>query len=541
MIKLIYSCINKAIFLTCILIAPLLFNGNAGAASDDEAPGLKMAHQATIKRSRWSTTDHSKLKPLQKEFKSGDEITEACLSCHSEAAFQFHKTIHWTWIDPASKGDIITGKAGHSVNNFCISTNGMNDPKCTSCHTGWNGKKSKINCLKCHSNADINWKEAFDDYNYFASEQDEESKQMMADIQKDIQKAAQSIIRPERKNCGACHFKGGGGDGVKHGDMDTSLTNPDKELDVHMGINGQNFKCTRCHTTRLHNVAGRIYATPASDNRKSLIEDDLTSKIMCESCHTDKPHKPGSKPNDHTDKVACQSCHIPKFARKNPTKLWWDWSKSGKLKNGKPYNEEGPLGKHTYMSIKGEMKWGKNVIPEYFWFNGSVHTLTAKDKIDPSQVVKVGWPKGKLGDKKSRIFPFKIHRGKQPYDKVYKTLLTPLLSGPHGYWTTFDWQDAFKRGSAYLNLPYSGKFGFVETTYVFPITHMVAPRENTVKCIECHNRKNSRLSKLKGFYMPGRDNFEGVDFMGWILVLGALAGVGLHGLGRFISRKNGKK
>ncbi len=43
------------------------------------------------------------------------------------------------------------------------------------------------------------------------------------------------VVRPERQNCGACHFNGGGGDGVKHGDLDTSLTKPNKALDVHMG------------------------------------------------------------------------------------------------------------------------------------------------------------------------------------------------------------------------------------------------------------------------------------------------------------------
>jgi len=30
--------------------------------------------------------------------------SQACLSCHSEAESQFHKSIHWTWLaDPADK------------------------------------------------------------------------------------------------------------------------------------------------------------------------------------------------------------------------------------------------------------------------------------------------------------------------------------------------------------------------------------------------------------------------------------------------------
>ena len=83
-----------------------------------------------------------------------------------------------------------------------------------------------------------------------------------------------------------------------------------------MGTDGQDFDCTRCHTTRQHHIAGRIYTAPAYTDRKSLVEDDLIAKITCESCHTSTPHKEGSKPNDHTDKVACQSCHIPTMARR---------------------------------------------------------------------------------------------------------------------------------------------------------------------------------------------------------------------------------
>ena len=102
-------------------------------------------------------------------------------------------------------------------------------------------------------------------------------------------------------------------------------------------------------------------------------------EITCESCHSSTPHKADSKANDHTDKVACQSCHIPKFARVNPTKMSWDWSQAGKLKDGKPYSTEGAFGKHDYLSIKGTMVWDKDVKPEYYWFNGSIASLTALD------------------------------------------------------------------------------------------------------------------------------------------------------------------
>ncbi len=43
-----------------------------------------------------STADHSKFDELQQAFKTGPEVTKACLGCHTEAAKQLHKTTPWT-------------------------------------------------------------------------------------------------------------------------------------------------------------------------------------------------------------------------------------------------------------------------------------------------------------------------------------------------------------------------------------------------------------------------------------------------------------
>jgi octaheme c-type cytochrome (tetrathionate reductase family) len=511
----------------------------ASSESGSTAPGRTMARQATKEQMSWTTSDHTKHPALQQTFSEGQEITRACLSCHSEAEAQFKQTIHWTWIGHTDEKGKQLGKAGDSLNNFCIATNKMDDKGCSSCHTGWKGKQQGVNCLVCHSRKKMNWEEAFEDYQAFSASDDPEEAEIAKEIQAEIQTAAQSIGRPTRQNCGECHFKGGGGDGVKHGDLDTSLTKPNKTLDVHMGVDGQNFNCTRCHTTIQHHIAGRIYSKPAYTDRRSLIEDDLTAKITCESCHGSTPHKNDHKANDHTDKVACQSCHIPEFARVLPTKMSWDWSKSGKLKDGKKYKEKGPLGTIDYMSIKGQMTWDKNVKPEYAWFNGAMNTMTVKDTIDPAKVVSVSGPVGSAADPNSRIFPFKIHRGVQPFDKVNNNLLAPLLSGKHGYWATLDWNDALTRGMAAMDVPFSGQFDFVSSTYHFPTTHMVAPKENVVGCDECHTGNGGRLAGISGVYMPGRDKAGWLDTLGWMAVIGAFLGVALHGFGRIFT--NGRK
>ena len=537
-LKLTHKYYVLSILWICFLFfAPVLSFAN----QEQEAPGLELARQAVKVPNKPSTADHSQFKALNQDFASGSEISKACISCHLKAADQLKKTLHWTWLDPNSPKDNQKGKAGYSLNNFCISANGMHDHHCNECHIGWHteGKNAEIDCLKCHGQKKINWEEVFEDYKYFTESKEPEENALAKDAQAEIQEAAQSIGRPTRKNCGSCHFSGGGGDGVKHGDLDSSLIYPNRELDVHMGYDGQDFECTRCHTTIAHSVAGRIYGTPASKTRQSLLEHDLEPKIMCESCHSDKPHKSSSKMNDHTDKVACQTCHVPEIAKVIPVQTWWDWSKAGKKKDGKPYSIDGPLGRPVYRSIKGETKWEKNVIPKYFWFNGSIQGATAKDIIDPTRLVKLAWPDGNRNDKNARIFPFNVHLGKQPYDTENKTIVTPLLSGEHGYWTTFNWQDSIQRGAKYLDLPFSGKIDFVETGYVFPSTHMVAPKEEALECKQCHTRPESRLANLSGFYMPGRDRVKPVDIAGWAIVLCSFVGIVLHALGRIFT--NGRK
>ena len=527
-----------------VILVPLQVQGQVRVLDENQAPGRAMAQQATKGKEIWITADHSLHPALKKELKSGPEVTESCLSCHELAAGQFQKTIHWTWLNPNADPALRVGKAGLTMNNFCINLL-SNEPRCTSCHAGYGWKDKNfdftnphgVDCLVCHEQTGT-YQKFPTGAGFPVTEPTLFKEDGKTFNPPEWNKVAQSVGRPTRQNCGTCHFFGGGGDGVKHGDMDSSLMKPNKELDVHMGVDGQNFDCVRCHTTRVHHIAGRIYSTPAATDRRSLIENDLTPKIMCESCHSRTPHKPGVKANDHTDKVACQSCHIPTFARVNPTKMWWDWSKAGQMKDGQPYKEKDDLGKPKYDTKKGEFHWAKNVTPEYFWFNGSINNLTAKDTIDPSGVVKISYPTGDKNDTNSRIFPFKVHRGRQPYDKVNKNLLIPRLFGKEGtgaYWAEYDWEKAASSGMQYAGLTFSGEMDFVDTSYVFPITHMVAPKDKALQCRECHS-KNGRLQSLSGFYMPGRDANRPVEIIGWIVVLGSLVGVSIHGLGRFIIR-----
>ncbi len=352
------------------------------------------------------------------------------------------------------------------------------------------------------------------------------------------------MARPRRTNCGSCHFYGGGGDGVKHGDLDSSLYEPSRELDVHMSPDGGNFDCIRCHTTTAHKISGRCYKTPAVTEHKSLIDDEQVARISCVSCHTLEPHKEGHKANDHTDIVACQTCHIPEFAREKPTKMWWDWSTAGRTdENGKIYSEKGQYGKDVYNSKKGTFVWETNVVPEYEWYDGRMEYLLLPDKIDPEEApIKVNHPMGEPDKEGSLIYPFKVHMGKQPYDTQSNEVVNVQLFGSKeagAYWKTLEWGPAIEAGMEYAGRDFSGKYDFVETKYYFQISHMVAPKEDSLECSSCHSRQG-RLANLAGFYMPGRDKNDMLNINGWLVVASSLAGVIIHAIGRAVTCRGRK-
>lgn len=524
----------------CALLVLCAAGMASGMKTEDPEGPPPMQHDSV------PTADHSGFEALLQEFTSPQEVTKACLGCHNQADDQLMKTIHWTWICPKEKSGKL-GKAGYSLNNFCISIWG-NEPRCTSCHAGygWQDKTfdksaaENIDCLVCHDQTGT-----YEKYPPGAglpvTEPTEFKESGKTFLPPDYNAVARSVGRPTRKNCGTCHFYGGGGDGVKHGDLDSSLFNPSRSLDVHMAVDGQNFACTRCHTTKAHSIAGRCYQTPAATSRKSLLDYDQITRITCESCHSDRPHS-FEKINDHTDIVACQSCHIPTFARVNPTKMSWDWSAAGKMKDGKPYAEKGDLGKDVYMTKKGAFTWEKFVVPEYGWFNGVIKNTLLTDKIDPLGVVPVNFIDATRDTPNARIYPFKVHQGRQPYDKINQTLAAPKLFGPKGsgaFWSDFDWKTAIEKGMEQAELPFSGEYDFVDTEYRYPTTHMVAPKENALACAACHVSESGRMAELTGFYMPGRDRHPLLNRIGWAGVILALAAVGLHGLGRIFG--TGKK
>lgn len=517
----------------------------------DTRPVDKSVTRLSAEKGPVSTTDHAKLKELQGPFASGPEVTRACLECHTEAGHQFTKNKHWTW----SYDHPVTGQKlgkGVLINNFCTNARG-NEGMCAQCHAGYGmddiktydfTNQENIDCLICHESTGTYYKTPPTEGNKACKVMFEGRPEM------DLTRIAQSVALPGRNNCGSCHFYGGGGDNVKHGDLSSVLFRPGRDIDVHMGEDGENFSCVICHVGEGHDWSGSRYNMVGRDTKGTGKPGMPRDTASCESCHDHDPHKTGLtgiKLNDHVDRVACETCHIPEFAIGGvATKTGWDWRTAGRLKDGEGFKLEGYTqgdGKHrhTYKSIKGSFEYGENLQPTYGWFNGIMQYTTIDTTFDDSKPVLINEPSGSADDPDARIWPFKVMHTVQPYDKGKKTLVYMHLWGndDDAFWGNYDFERAIRRGMADNDIPYSGEYGFIDTYSYWPINHMVAPAEHALSCAECHAREG-RLKDLPGFYLPGRDRSLWLDRIGIWAVIAALAGVLLHAGIRIVLRSRRK-
>jgi octaheme c-type cytochrome (tetrathionate reductase family) len=436
------------------------------------------------------------------EFENASSYQDAssCIACHEDAGTEVMATSHWTW----NHTDTISGQTlgkKNVINNFCVATM-SNEARCTSCHigTGWTDNRveltdeSKIDCLVCHDTTGTYKKPP--------------TAAGAPDPSLDLSYIARNVGLPSRRNCGTCHFYGGGGDAVKHGSLDSTMENPLRSVDVHMGTDGGNFSCTRCHadSDNTHEILGTRYPTDTPDH------------MLCESCHTDAPHDGpdtslNNRLNGHTDRVACQTCHIPGFARGGrATKMTWDWTTAGnRMPDGSDRVIKDANGDPTYHSKKGTFTWKENVIPELRWFNGDVTFATLDTPIVPGETLTFNALGGSEADPDARIFPFKRFTGKQPYDAGTGKLAIPHLfpKGPtdtDAYWKGYDWENALSAGQSYVGRTWVGPVGYVSTEMFWVQNHMVAPKEDALHCSDCH-APNSRLNFAKLGYSEGSANF----------------------------------
>lgn len=442
-----------------------------------------------------AAVDHTDM--VKGPFKTGQDVTKACLECHEKQATDVMKTTHWKWkgtpnhIKGMEKSTKEFGKS-NMINAFCTSIEGGPEgivhESCDKCHAGYGWTRSKfdftdktrVDCLVCHAKKG----------NYTRAAAGAEVDQ--AAIQKgkmNLEEAAKSVGLPNLKNCGYCHFYGGGGDAVKNAGLDSTLEAASKKQDVHMAKQekgGQGLSCQSCHVTKEHRISGA-----------SSMMAHYDARVNCEDCHSGAkaPHQKsrnGKIINMHFKSVACQTCHIPVFNKGQATKMAWYWSDVGK-----DIKAEEEFDKETFAKHKGTFKWGMNVTPVYAWYNGKIDRYMVGDKIkDPSKPVVMTKPVGDIKDKTAKIYPYKFYQGDQPMDAKYKYL--NIFQQYKSLWVDFNWDKACRQG-AECGLPYSGKYQFVKTVSYISANHEVSPKEDALQCGDCHMGGNRLDWKALGF------------------------------------------
>lgn len=419
------------------------------------------------------------------------EGTKTCLACHREDAENFFHSQHYQW-----KGDApaIVNANGRQLgkmntfNDFCTSPRGnwiglVKNSKgetlsrgCSACHAGLGLQPSdkmsqeqleNIDCLICHASGyrrDLyeNGKDGF------------VWKPILWKNQEGMDSVAKRISRPTRVMCLRCHSASGGGANFKRGDIEYKLADPERTHDVHMATTGKNMQCVDCHAGEKHRVVGR--GTDLSGT------DSPGKTLSCDKCHT-APHK-NAVLNKHAANVNCTVCHIPKFAREEATDMYRDWSKPF-------YNAEAD-------KYSATITLEQNVTPVYAWYNGTTRAQLPGEAANLLNDGTVGImiPQGSRDDPKAKIFAFKRHKAKLPMLTDSKWLVP--ITVEH-FFSNGEIDPAVRSAAKETYNLSTIKYEWVETTRYLGIFHGVQPKEQALKCMDCHGVKSSFDWKALGY------------------------------------------
>jgi hypothetical protein len=444
-----------------------------------------------------------------------------CIACHSTAGTQVMNSMHGSWSGPTPNVTNISGNSGKwkQTNNYCTDPE-LADYGCVKCHVTTAAKvlnndgmvdlsvknlnANEMDCLICHQT------------NYFSTFTPSSSRTFtscvdgsvrtylvpVAEADGKIHKAirldlapagttvlalARTAHRPNNATCVTkCHAAAGGADGVKRGDIDSTMANPPVTTDIHLSSAGAaKLTCTSCHAGTGHQIPGR-----GNDMRG---EDTGAVIKKCVDCHTSMAGTGGhgtsttnrAAADRHIAHVDCTACHIDSYGKGIPTEMSRDWTKP-------VWSAGGCEGQGAWV---GTSVKGSRVLPEYrFWNktswvydrNGSLGLTT--DLIDGG--LAFSYPLGGIND--GKLYPFKVHTSNSPMDDS---------SGK----TNFDVLKMFMTGcydqAAASGLSFIGERGTYtwKTNKAFQlITHGVVAKTEGNNCAKCHSGTldTSTVSKL---------------------------------------------
>jgi len=418
-------------------------------------------------------------KPDHREMFEHYEGTRTCLECHRDEAVSFFESQHYQWRGEApaivnSNGKKL-GKI-NTINDFCtnpeaswigLSRNSRGEilsKGCSACHAGLgklpspelsDAQLENIDCLMCHAsgyNRDL----------YPKPDGGWEWKPVLWKNQVGLDSVSKRISMPERKMCLRCHAGSGGGPNFKRGDIEYELADTSPQFDVHMATSGNNMQCVDCHAGEDHRVKGRGTDLAGSDT--------LGPRLTCDTCHGESPHKVAAL-NAHTDRVYCTTCHIPTFAKHDATDMVRDWSTP-------VYHEEAD-------KYSATITLEKDVAPVYAWFDGTTVAQLPNEpaRISADGAVGMMMPHGSKADPQSKIYAFKLHRGKLPILRDRKWIIPIVVEE---FFSDGEIDKAVKNAAKEFYGIDDAKYDWVDTERYMGIFHEIPPASSALQCLDCH-------------------------------------------------------
>lgn len=409
------------------------------------------------------------------------EGSKTCRTCHPGETQDAHASLHYQWkgASPDVEGQAEGGKLG-AINDFCTYADiswisqltnlkgAKVDGGCAQCHVGMGDKPvaqqttdqlNNIDCLLCHSEKYKRKVATVNSKLRFVPAPEKMSVSLLA--------AITDIKLPGVNECLNCHANAGGGNNNKRGDLEEAhRAITDRAFDVHMApqsVGGAGLVCIDCHVTQRHRIAGRGIDLRATD---------LDVAVACSNCHGTAPHG-NSNLDKHTKRLNCTVCHIPRFAKGNSTDMIRDYSMPAEVDAVKQLYEP-----HITRQA--------NVVPEYKFFNGMsrIHEFFTPITLNARGYVTMAEPLGAVTDAGAKIQALKHHRAVQAYD-VDTQYLLPVKAGI--LFQTGDVDKAFRQGAAEVGITLAHGYDFVDTERFMGIFHEVAPKEQALKCADCHS------------------------------------------------------
>ena len=127
-------------------------------------------------------------------------------------------------------------------------------------------------------------------------------------------------------------------------------------------------------------------------------------------------------------------------------------------------------------------------------------TMFAGQKIeDPDKVLTIAGPTSTIKDKKARIFPFKVMRGKQAFDPVNKTLMVVHQIGDDGYWKPTTGRNPQKSACRRPGCRSAARLTLSKQKCTGESTTWSPKRSEALSCLNCHGDEGRMNWKELGY------------------------------------------